>query len=318
MGGFNTGSSRSSNVAVGVNSSFGESGGESSVVFEPTAQRLNRLLIAQIEGLMGSILNQQSPLGPPPTAPTKPPKGATKDEMRAYQASVKQYKSELASYNKEAKARAKLTQSPEQRGGLVPFANFNPNALPSAEELGFLANIKNLANEPRVSPLEQKGVDALLAAMDPTQRLAEAKSAFDTVGVPQIINQLTAAGMGRSGAIGESLAKGATDYTLPILADVNNARLVGGNQLLNYGQAAEQRYAGRQLSALDAARLPREALFNEQMRPAQLLGSLMGGLPAGVGSGTNSSTWSTQLATGLNLGSGTSKANQFGLNVGKG
>jgi hypothetical protein len=308
MGGFNTGSQSGAGVGVGMNMSIGESGATSEAVFEPTAQRLNRLLIAQLEGMFAGTMD---PLGPKPVAP---PKGAPKADVAAYKADLKAWEK---AWEKDSKERGKFTSSLEQRGGLTPFMrDMSALTTPGADELGYLTRIRGLAEGPRVGAEEQVGMDALRAAMDPTASVDAAKRTLSDIVTPSLVNTMTAQGMGRSGAVGEALTKEGTALTLPIFEAVRSAQLGGGAKLLDYGQQVESRQAGRLLSALEAARIPRDAAMQEKFRPAQLLSSLMGRLPAGVGVGSNSSSFSNQIATGLNLSSQQSSGKQFGVNVG--
>jgi len=172
-------------------------------------------------------------------------------------------------------------------GGFAPFTAFNQLALPSAPERSILDLIGGFAGRPAVDPFQQEGLGLLRSATDPTARLAAAREQLESVIGPQIINTLTAAGQGRSGAIAETLGRAGAGLTLPILRDVAQAQQKVGGGFLRFGPSVEQRELGRLTSALGAAEVPRLLEFQETQRPLQILSSLFGPgfIPAGATGG---------------------------------
>ena len=86
-------------------------------------------------------------------------------------------------------------------------------------------------------PTEQElaGIETLRLQADPTRRLAAARTRFEDVEGPGIDAALVAAGLGRSGAIGEARAQGIAALTLPIEQQVAQAQNVLGQQQLQLG-----------------------------------------------------------------------------------
>ncbi len=58
-----------------------------------------------------------------------------------------------------------------------------------------------------LTPEEQAGLETLRRAGDPTAQLESARSRFEEFTAPEVISRLSAAGFGRSGAVGSSLAR---------------------------------------------------------------------------------------------------------------
>src|SRR5262245_55584959 len=81
------------------------------------------------------------------------------------------------------------------------------------------------------------------AAINPTAQLAAANNYLARIAGPQIRNSLTAAGLGRSGSIGEAMANAGAEMALPITQ-----------------QASQQQFALNQM-------LPQMAFQSMSMRP---------------------------------------------------
>ena len=106
--------------------------------------------------------------------------------------------------------------------------------------------IVNLRNSPFVGiqPQETAGLETLGRLADTSGLLTAAKNQFETISSPEIMARLTASGFGRSGAVGESLAKGFAGMVLPItqmgyqgLQTLGQAQLGVGQQIAARGQA---------------------------------------------------------------------------------
>jgi len=117
----------------------------------------------------------------------------------------------------------------------------------------------------RAGPTEQElaGIETLRLQADPTRRLAAARTRFGDVEGPGIDAALVAAGLGRSGAIGEARAQGIAALTLPIESQVAEAQGQLGEAQLGLGS----RVSARGFSELERRRVILAQL--QQLRTAQ-------------------------------------------------
>lgn len=129
--------------------------------------------------------------------------------------------------------------------------------------------------------------------VDPSAAIAAGKDYFQQIAAPEIQNNLTASGLGRSGAMAEALARGGAQIALPIAQQtqqlgVNSALNMAALQqagLLNQGALQQQGGAqAGQLGLANAALQPQlwNQAFNMSLAPQQMqLAGLQGlGLPA--------------------------------------
>jgi hypothetical protein len=115
---------------------------------------------------------------------------------------------------------------------------------------------------PDEEQFRQLALQRALALQDPTAYRKAGQQFFESIAAPQTANFLTAAGLGRSGAIGEALAQGGASIALPLFQQSQQAALQG----LALGA--------------QAAGLPRELELEDFLRAQSLYGSLLGGAPA--------------------------------------
>ena len=99
-------------------------------------------------------------------------------------------------------------------------------------------SIASLRGSPFISitPQETAGLETLKGLTDTSGLYSAAKRQFEDVSSPEIMARLTASGFGRSGAVGESLAKGFAQLALPIEQAGFQARNVYGQAQLGVGQ----------------------------------------------------------------------------------
>lgn len=133
-------------------------------------------------------------------------------------------------------------------------------------ELGQVTGGSNLVNieteltkllrnpfDPELTTQEQEGLSTLEEAGDPTDLLASAAQRFEQFTAPSVINRLTAAGFGRTGAVGTSLARAFAPTAGAIEAQAGQNRVLFGQSQIAAGQALSQRRAsllGRALKIL--------------------------------------------------------------------
>lgn len=207
-----------------------------------------------------------------------------------------------------------------------------PLAMPEPQEQALLNRLTGRANAPVLSPLDLSAVNwmadatqlspfgsagfgAAMSAANPTARLDAATKAFETLVAPTIINQLTATGQARSGAITEALARGGTEMLLPILESAAQAGTAAGqvgaslaetqargqlgaaNAAQMLSSLLESRDVERINTALAALEAPRLAQLAEESRAEQFLIDMFLGRGL-IPSGTGSSTTSTSSSVG--------------------
>ena len=136
-------------------------------------------------------------------------------------------------------------EGPGTRGysAVAAAPSFSPS--PFAPLTGLQSDITALRSSPYagIQPLETAGLETLGRLADTSGLLAAAKNQFETTSSPEIMARLTASGFGRSGAVGESLAKGFAGLQLPItqmgyqgLQTLGQAQLGVGQQIAARGQ----------------------------------------------------------------------------------
>lgn len=209
-------------------------------------------------------------------------------------------------------------------GGFPQFAGFQQASQPGAGERALFQRIAGFADRPAIDPFQTQGLAQLFAGADPTLRLQAAQSQLEGIIAPQIVNQLTRIGQGRSGAIAEALSQAGTSLALPILMDQAQAQRGLGSTLLSFGPSVEQRELGRLGRALDAIAAPRESEMAERARQLGVLQFLFSGgvIPAGFGSTTTQRTpgqslLPTIIGGGLNAASTALAAPGVGPGAGK-
>ncbi len=192
-------------------------------------------------------------------------------------------------------------------GHADPFNVMDRNALAQLQGLG---NVDARVNEAmRVS---QPGLNELRALTDPTAGVHAAQDYLRRIVAPELTNTLTAAGFGRSGAIGEAIANAGAQLALPVWERTHSAGRDLASAMLNIpgtalGRALDAQSAlanlyanlGMQTSAREAQRIgnmgqyvnlldtvaqiaarPRLAAYEEQvLRPSNLLMTLLTGIP---------------------------------------
>lgn len=143
---------------------------------------------------------------------------------------------------------------------------------------------------------------------DPTAGLTAAKDYMSQIAEPQITNQLTAAGQGRSGALTEALANAGAQMALPIWQQTNQnqfgmgnlwsgaalgmgnlaneaakgkAQMYGdiGSKEMNLGTILDSVQTQRLNDAFNAAMFNQNAMYQENMRAGNQIIGLLGGLP---------------------------------------
>lgn len=100
------------------------------------------------------------------------------------------------------------------------------------------ASIDALRSSPftSINPQEAAGLETLKGLTDTSGLFAAAKKRFEDITSREILAKLTASGFGRSGAVGESLARGFADLALPIEQAGFQARNILGQAQLGVGQ----------------------------------------------------------------------------------
>lgn len=119
-----------------------------------------------------------------------------------------------------------------------------------------LARLFNSPFDVPTGPTEEElaGIETLRGAADPTARLERGRERFEEFAAPGILSSLTAAGFGRSGAVGESLAKAfASQVSNPIEQQVAQAINILGQQQLSLGSRVATRKTGKETSLLNRA-----------------------------------------------------------------
>ncbi len=119
-----------------------------------------------------------------------------------------------------------------------------------------LAKLFNSPFDVPTGPTEQElsGIATLQSAADPTARLERGRERFESSAAPGIMSALTAAGFGRSGAVGESLANAfASQVSNPIEQQVAQALNILGQQQLSLGNRVAQRKTGKETSLVNRA-----------------------------------------------------------------
>jgi len=86
------------------------------------------------------------------------------------------------------------------------------------------------------TPEEAKALTMFSGLTDISKLLEATQNQFESVAKPGIINTLTAAGFGRSGAVGESIARANEQAILPVTQEGRAAQGAVGNVLLGIGQ----------------------------------------------------------------------------------
>lgn len=183
----------------------------------------------------------------------------------------------------------------QQAGGLPGLISPRPfNQMDYGAETGpertALNNMASFFQGPTTNEFELGGLARQQQASDPQAQLAAGRDYMDQILGPQLINQMTAAGQGRSGAVGEALAKGAAGIALPILQQSNQNAMNFGGSLLNYGQVQR----GRQQDSLGGlatlAGAPRMDEANATNMGMDTLLSMLTRFPVASGQGTATSS----------------------------
>lgn len=159
--------------------------------------------------------------------------------------------------------------------------------MPSANEQHLLNRLGGLPGQPLMRDTERDALTTLRTNADPTQvnqAVARSRDYLNQIAAPAIGNEMTAAGMGRSGAMAEALARAGTELALPVSLDANRRVFEGGNELARMsmllGSTLEGREANRLQTGLNALSVPRQAQYEEMItRPSSLLMSMITGLP---------------------------------------
>lgn len=161
---------------------------------------------------------------------------------------------------------------------------------PTGPEHAALGRLSDFYSGPQSNPFELAGLGTMQQASDPNQALAAGNDYMQRILGPMAINQLTAAGQGRSGAVQEALANGAAGIALPILQQQRQAQTAFGGTLTNYGQQlfGRDQAALQNLSQIAAA--PRlDSAAQQNFGPDTLL-SMLTRFPLNSGAGTSTSS----------------------------
>jgi hypothetical protein len=157
-------------------------------------------------------------------------------------------------------------------GGLGGFAGAQPGLFrPSAAEQPFLNSLMDFGRAPgqfsmgAMSPLEQQ-------ALDPTRRMNAARGMLEGIVGPALLNQLTASGLGRSGAGAEALTNAGLQMALPIEQSIAQGQLDVANRLVP--RALQGLMTGR-----EAAGATREGDLADFLRRQGLASGIWSGLP---------------------------------------
>jgi len=175
-------------------------------------------------------------------------------------------------------------------GGLLKpqdyqFTDYGAQGGPESQALGRFASFYK---SPTENPYELAGLGTMQGAADPEMQLAASKDYLSRIAAPEAINYNTAAGMGRSGAVGESIANAGAKLALPILQQSAENRMQLGGTMLNYGQLQR----GRQLEGLQGlyslAAMPRmeQAAADSNARNTLLSSLLRFPVASGAGMST--------------------------------
>jgi hypothetical protein len=187
-----------------------------------------------------------------------------------------------------------LFSAADAQGGLAgltaprPFNMMDYGQVTGPEHTA-LGNMADFLRGPTTNPFELGGLAQQRQASDPSAQLAAGNDYLKQVLGPMAINQLTAAGQGRSGAVTESLGKAAAGIALPILQSTQQNQMNFGGSLLNYGQlqrGREQDALSGLASLASAPRLDQAAAANPGL---DTILSMLTRFPVSSGAGTSNS-----------------------------
>ena len=184
--------------------------------------------------------------------------------------------------------------SANARGGLEGLiqpraVNMMDYGQPYGPEHQSIMDLQNFYRGPQSNPTELAGLSTIRNATDPSAQLAAGNDYMQRILGPMAVNQLTAAGQGRSGAVQEALANASAGIALPILNQSVQNQMQYGGTLANYGQTlfGREQNALNNLSALASApRLDQAAQAN---LPYDTLLSMLTRFPVASGAGTSTS-----------------------------
>lgn len=160
---------------------------------------------------------------------------------------------------------------------------------PTGQEQSFLNRLMGMSGTSAakgISPFETQGFGALKGIYDAPFHdiISQGVNTMMKGTAPTVVNNLTAAGLGRSGAVGEALAGAGANMTLPLLQQAAQNRLGAAQSMgqmgLGLGSSLAAREQNQLSTGLDAAGFGRQGAYNEQVtRPSSLLMSLITGMP---------------------------------------
>ena len=191
-----------------------------------------------------------------------------------------------------------------QYGGLQGLTNPRPaNQMdfgsPAGPEHSAINSLQAFYSAPQTNQFEQGGLGIMGQAADPTQALSAGNDYMSRILGPMAINQLTAAGQGRSGAVGEALANAASGIALPILQQQRQAQTSYGGTLANFGGQLFGRDQGALGQLYQLAAAPRMDQTNASNTGMDQLLSMMARFPVNSGQGTSTtSNWIPSVSGG--------------------
>jgi hypothetical protein len=131
---------------------------------------------------------------------------------------------------------------------------------------------------------------AAQAATDPTAVIARSQDYLRDIVTPELQGQYAAMGLGRSGALGESLSRAGTALALPVAQTAQAQRYALQQQRPNVDVALRQAEIGRQFAGFQAADIPRQMEAANWQRKAQGLGSAFNLVPYVAGQDSQSTS----------------------------
>jgi hypothetical protein len=161
---------------------------------------------------------------------------------------------------------------------------------PTGPEHTALGNLQQFYQGPQSNGTELSGLGVMQQAADPSRQLAAGQDYMQRVLGPMAINQLTAAGQGRSGAVQEALANAASGIALPILQNTQQLQSQFGGTLANYGQQLFGRQSNALSNLASLAAVPRLDQAGQQNLAPDTLLSILSRFPVNSGAGTTTSS----------------------------
>lgn len=166
------------------------------------------------------------------------------------------------------------------------FTDFGRAGGPESQALG---SLRGFYQGPTENPYETQGLQTMGQAADPQLQLAAGRDYLEQIASPELKNYYTSVGQGRSGAIGEGLARAGAGIALPILQQsTQNQMQLGGTQL-GYGGIQRGREETNLANLLNMASMPRMEQASAEQGQRDLLLSMLTRFPVASGQGQQNS-----------------------------